>query len=106
MTNAIFRATLSGFVDDDQADLLEPFAPRYFEVVGDIWANWSSDMAQTFVTGAYPIAISQQTIAMTDEYIAKRKPPAALLRLLVESRDGVERALRAQERDRRAGQSG
>ena len=106
MTNAIFRATLAGFADEDQADLLEPFAPRYFVVVGDVWENWSSDMAQTFVLGAYPVAISQQTIAMTDEYIARQQPPAALLRLLVESRDGVERALRAQERDRRAGQSG
>ena len=74
-------------------------------MVGDIWENWSSDMAQTFVQGAYPLAISQQTIAMTDEFIATHRPPAALRRLLMESRDGVQRALRAQECDRRAGQT-
>jgi aminopeptidase N len=106
ITNAIFRATLVGFADADHLDLLEPFAPRYFEVVGDIWKNWTSDMAQSFVSGAYPLATSQQIIAMTDEFIARKQPPAALRRLLVECRDGVERALRAQECDRRASHSG
>ena len=86
-------------------DLLEPFAPRYFELVGHIWQTWTSDMAQTFVQGAYPPAISQQTIAMTEEFIAREQPPAALRRLLIECRDGVERALRAQECDRRAARS-
>ncbi len=106
MTNALFRATLTGFADEDQADLLEPFASRYFDVAGGIWENWSSDMAQNFVTGAYPLAVSQQAIAMTDEFIARQRPPAALRRLLIESRDGVERALRAQECDKRAGAQG
>ena len=105
MTNAVFRSTLAGFADEDHADLLEPFAKRYFDVVGDIWENWSPDMAQTFVSGAYPVAISQQTIAMTDEFIARQQPPAALRRLLVENRDGVQRALRAQECDKRAAQT-
>jgi aminopeptidase N len=104
-TNAIFRATLAGFADPDHADLLEPFAPRYFEVVGDIWQKWTSDMAQSFVSGAYPLATSQQIIAMTDEFIGREQPPAALRRLLVECRDGVERALRAQDCDRRAARS-
>jgi aminopeptidase N len=102
VTNAIFRATLGGFADEDHVDLLEPFASRYFDVVGDIWEKWSSDMAQTFVSGAFPLEISEQTIAMTDEFMARRNPPAGLRRLLIESRDGVGRALRAQECDRRA----
>jgi len=102
MTNAVFRATLAGFADEDQIDLLEPFAQRYFDVVGGIWETWSADMAQTFVQGAYPLSISQRTIDMTGEFIARAQPPAALRRLLLESRDGVERALRAQECDIRA----
>lgn len=102
MTNAMFRAVIAGFADSDQADLLEPFAARYFESVGDIWRTWSSDMAQTFVTAAYPAAISEQTVTMTDEFIARQQPPAALRRLLSESRDDVQRALRAQACDRRA----
>ncbi|MGE5291453.1 MAG: aminopeptidase N [Micromonosporaceae bacterium] len=103
MANALFRATIVGFADLDQADLLEPFIGRYFEVVGDIWRTWTSDMAQNFVSHAYPVAVNQHIIEMTDDYIEREQPPAALRRLLVESRDGVERALRAQACDRRAG---
>jgi len=103
IANAIFRATIAGFADEDQADLLEPFAARYFDVVGDIWREWTSDMAQSFVSGAYPIAINEHVIAMTDDFIEQRRPPAGLRRLLVESCDGVERALRAQACDRQAG---
>ena len=46
LPNAVFRATLSGLVDPDRPDLLAPYAERYFEAVGPIWATWSSDMAQ------------------------------------------------------------
>ncbi len=103
MANAMFRAVIMGFADSDQADLLEPFAARYFEAVGDVWRTWSSDMAQTFVLGAYPAAISERTIAMTDDFITREQPPGPLRRLLTECRDDVQRALRAQARDRQAG---
>jgi aminopeptidase N len=103
LPNATFRAALSGFVDPDQRSLIEPFRDRYFAVVGDIWRDWSSSMAQWFVSVAYNVCpISQETIAITDDYIARTQPPAALHRLLVEGRDDVARALRCQERDRRA----
>jgi aminopeptidase N len=101
--NATFRAVLSGFAGPDQLDLLKPYARRYFDVVGDIWRDWSSDMAQWFVNNAYPLfQVSQETVRLTDEYIARADPPAALLRLLTEGRDSVQRALRCQERDRQA----
>jgi aminopeptidase N len=103
LPNATFRAALSGFVDPDQRSLIEPFRDRYFDVVGDIWRDWSSSMAQWFVSVAYNVCpISQETISITDDYIARTQPPAALRRLLVEGRDDVARALRCQERDRRA----
>ncbi|MCW2909766.1 MAG: pepN [Actinomycetia bacterium] len=101
LPNAMFRATLNGFSDPDQADLLAPYATRYFEVVGDVWRNWSSDMAQGFATNAYPLTqISERTVELTDAYIAEADPPAALRRLLLEGRDSLQRALRCQARDR------
>jgi aminopeptidase N len=101
LPNAVFRATLSGFVDPDQPELLRPYAQRYFDVIGDIWRDWSSDMAQWFVNNAYPLfLVSPETVRMTDEYIAGANPPAPLHRLLTECRDSVQRALRCQERDR------
>jgi aminopeptidase N len=99
--NAMFRAMLTGFADPDQVDLLRPYAQRFFDVVGDIWRDWSSDMAQWFVNHGYPLyLVSQDTVRLTDEYIARADPPAALRRLLSEARDSVQRALRCQQRDR------
>jgi aminopeptidase N len=103
LTIATFRATLTGFVDLDQPQLIEPYRADYFGVVGDAWRDWSSAMAQDFVSGAYLVcALSQDTVEATDEYIARAEPPAALHRLLVEGRDDVLRALRCQARDRQA----
>ena len=103
LTIAMFRAALSGFVDPDQPALVEPYREKYFEVVGDVWRNWSSAMAQDFVSGAYAVgAISLETVEMTDAYIRAADPPAALRRLLIEGRDDVLRALRCQDRDRQA----
>jgi aminopeptidase N len=103
LPNATFRAMLSGFMSADQDALLEPYAQRYFDVAGDVWRDWKSDMAQWFVSNAYPLfAVSQDTIDATDEYIARTGPPAPLRRLLSEGRDDVARALRCRERDRLA----
>jgi aminopeptidase N len=102
LPNAVFRATLSGFADPDRPDLLEPFVARYFVEVPRIWAEWSTDMAQWFVTNGYPMIDSPELIETTDNFIARTDPPAALRRLLVEARDGTARALRCQQRDRHA----
>ncbi len=100
---ATFRATLAGFVDLDHFELIESYRDDYFEAVGEVWRNWSSAMAQDFVSGAYLVcAISQETVQATDDYIARAEPPAALRRLLIEGRDDVLRALRCQHRDRQA----
>jgi len=100
---AMFRAVLSGFADPDQPELVNPYRERYFAVVGDLWQKWSSAMAQDFVIGVYTVsAISEETVRITDEYIAAADPPAALRRLLLEGRDDVLRALRCQARDRQA----
>jgi aminopeptidase N len=103
LTIAMFRATLAGFVDLDQPQLVEPYRADYFGAVGGAWRDWSSAMAQDFVAGAYLVcALSQQTVEATDDYIARAEPPAALRRLLIEGRDDVLRALRCQARDRQA----
>ena len=104
LTIATFRATLAGFVDLDRPDLIEPYRGDYFAVVGDVWRDWSSAMAQDFVSGAYLVcSLSPETVQATDDYIARADPPDALRRLLIEGRDDVLRALRCQARDRQAG---
>jgi len=104
LTIAMFRATLAGFTDADQAALVEPYRPEYFAAVGEVWREWSSAMAQDFVAGGYTIcAVDEATVEATDVYLASvPEPPAALRRLLNEGRDEVLRALRNQARDREA----
>ncbi len=103
LTIAMFRATLAGFVDPDQPELVEPYRADYFGVLGDVWQDWSPTMAQDFVSGVYAAcALSTETVEATDAYIAGASPPAALRRLLLEGRDDVLRALRCQARDRQA----
>ncbi|HEY6790202.1 MAG TPA: aminopeptidase N, partial [Trebonia sp.] len=103
LTIAMFRAVLLGFTDPDAEELLLPYAPTYFEVVSAVWRDWSSAMAQDFVSGAYTVCpVSVETVAATDDYIAASAPPAALHRLLIEGRDEVLRSLRCQARDREA----
>ena len=100
---ATFRAVLAGFADPDQPELLASYREKYFEVVGDVWQNWSSAMAQDFVSGVYAVSpISDETVELTDAYITASDPLAALRRLLLEGRDDVLRALRCQDRDRQA----
>jgi aminopeptidase N len=103
LTIAMFRAVLAGFADPDQPELVEPYREEFFAVVGDVWREWSSAMAQDFVSGVYTVcAISPGTVEVTDAYIDRADPPAALRRLLSEGRDDVLRALRCQARDRQA----
>ena len=109
LPNAMFRAMLGGFTDPDHdhAELIEPYAQRYYEIVGQIWQDWSSDMAQWFAQNAYPRdMITAEAIAAADDYIARSDPPAPLRRVLTEGRDDVARALRCQQRDAAAGQPG
>jgi aminopeptidase N len=93
---------LAGFADGDQLALLAPYQDRYFEVVHRIWRDWSPDMARWFVSYAYPIADNPVVISATSDLINSGDLPPGLVRLLSEGRDGLRRALRCQERDRRA----
>jgi aminopeptidase N len=102
LPNATFRAMLAGFADHDQPALLAPYQDRYFEVVPRIWRGWSPDMARWFVSYAYPMTDSPAVIAATSNLINSSELPPALVRLLIEGRDGLRRALRCQERDRQA----
>src|SRR6201999_2499729 len=49
LTIAMFRATISGFTDPDQPELVQPYRPEFFAALGEVWRDWSSAMAQNFV---------------------------------------------------------
>ncbi|MDP9393855.1 MAG: aminopeptidase N [Actinomycetota bacterium] len=101
LPNALQTATIGGFGQVDQRELLRPFVDRYFDVIADVWAKRTNETAQNIVIGFYPTLLADQAVVdRTDDWLATTTEAVpALRRLVVESRDGVARALRAQARD-------
>jgi aminopeptidase N len=100
----MLAATMSGFQQHDQAELLVPYADKYFGSIERLWAERTNETAINIVTTMYPsVLIDQRTIDRTNEYLRTGQAVPAIRRLLVEGRDGIERALRAQAVDIAAG---
>ena len=105
LPNAIQAATIAGFGRVHDIGLLLPWVAPYFEGLEQIWESKTSEMAQNIVVGLYPTDLAGDTrvdvLQLTDEWLAGHPDAApALRRLVLESRDGVRRALAAQEADR------
>ncbi len=97
-------AVIAGFVQSDQRELLAPYTAKYFAAVKGVWETRSHEIAQQIVVGLYPgLQVEQATLDATDKWLASAEPVPALRRQVVEARDGVQRALRAQTADRAAG---
>ncbi|MCT2590487.1 aminopeptidase N [Streptomyces sp. N2-109] len=104
LPNAVQEAVISGFVQTDQRELLAPYTAKYFAALKGVWESRSHEMAQQIAIGLYPSPqVRMSTLEATDAWLATAEPSAALRRLVVESRDGVDRALRAQSADAAAG---
>jgi len=101
LPNAILSSVIGGFAQADQRDLLHPFVPRYFAALEEVWATRTNETAQTIVIGLFPTLLADQaTLEAADAWLAEHPDSVpALRRLVVEARDGVARALRAQQRD-------
>ncbi|HEX6261477.1 MAG TPA: aminopeptidase N [Actinomycetota bacterium] len=98
------RAILAGFQDPEQEEVLAPYARRYFDTLDDAWERFDLSLALSFARGAFPSAIvSEETVAMTDEVLAREDLPGPIRRVLLEGRDDLLRALRARATDAAAG---
>ncbi|GAA2570421.1 aminopeptidase N [Winogradskya consettensis] len=100
LPNWLHRSLLQGFQSSTQVELTAPYAAKFFEVVDEVWNRSDSEPAQEFVMLAYPAyQISEETVALTDTWLAAEGHPASLRRLVAEGRDGVLRALKARAKD-------
>ncbi len=99
--NSIQRAAIAGFTKVWDTTLLEPYVAAYFAAIEQVWAEKSYEISSTIITGLYPSQlVSDSTVKATDDFLATLGDETpALRRLLVESRDGVVRALKAQAAD-------
>lgn len=106
LPNALQAATISGFARVHDVALLLPWVEPYFADLERVWTDKTNEMAQNVVLGLYPTLLADHpdvdVLGATDAWLAEHPDAApALRRLVAESRDGVRRALAAQEADRR-----
>ncbi len=109
LSNHMQVATMRTFWRSEPAQLAVtlPYVSRYFDAVGDVWRTRSMDSAQTLTELLFPtVAISEETLAHVDSYLADQSPQPALRRMLVEGRDTLARALRARACDTERGKRG
>ncbi|MCC9174387.1 aminopeptidase N [Arthrobacter sp. zg-Y179] len=102
MPNAAQRSAIAGFMRVHDTGLLEPYAQKYFASIRDVWASRTHEIGQQIAVGLYPSRLTRQdTVDTTDAFLAELGGDSpSLRRLILESRDGVVRALKAQEADR------
>ncbi|WP_026549200.1 aminopeptidase N [Arthrobacter sp. Br18] len=102
LPNATQRAAILGFARVHDPALLEPYAAKYFDSVQEVWDTRTHEIAQRIVVGLYPShLISTEALEQADRFLERLgNASPSLRRLILESRDGVQRALRAQAVDR------
>ncbi|MDX3074538.1 aminopeptidase N [Streptomyces sp. NPDC088354] len=105
LSNALVEATIAGFGQAGQRELLAPYADRYFAVIERIWAERSIEIAMAVVRGLFPhLQDRAETADAAAAWLDAHTDAApALRRLVAECRDDLVRALRAQQRDAAAG---
>ncbi|WP_335978046.1 aminopeptidase N [Streptomyces sp. CA2R106] len=98
LSNALVEATIAGFAQPGQRELGAPYVAPYFEAIERVWAERSIEIGMDVVRGLYPsLQDGDVVLAATDEWLSERAGAApALRRLVLEARDDLARALRAQ----------
>jgi aminopeptidase N len=100
LSNAILGATVGGFNQPDQRDLLRPFVDKYVAALPGIWSERTYETASTLTMGLFAASLVEPaTIAAADALLANESLAPGGRRLVGELRDGVQRAARAQEMD-------
>ncbi|MFG3049356.1 aminopeptidase N [Kitasatospora sp. NPDC048239] len=102
LPNALVEANIAGFALPGHRDLTALYAAPYFKLLERVWADRTIEIAMRIVGGFFPRAqTSEQTLAEADAWLdGNRGAAPALRRLVLECRDDLARALRAQACDR------
>ncbi|RVU19272.1 aminopeptidase N [Streptomyces antnestii] len=104
LSNALVEATIAGFQQPSQRELTAPYAEKYFAAIERVWDERSIQIGMDVVKGLFPsLQDSQGTLDATDAWLESHEGAApALRRLVLEARDDLARALRAQACDAKA----
>ncbi|MET8806732.1 aminopeptidase N [Streptomyces sp. NPDC004546] len=101
LSNALVEATIVGFGQPSQRELTAPYAEKYFAAIERVWRERSIQIGMDVVRGLFPALQDRpETLEATDAWLRAHPDAApALRRLVLEARDDLARALRAQECD-------
>jgi aminopeptidase N len=97
------EAKLAGFMRALHRPLLAAYVDPYFDLLLETWGKKSYEVASKFVSGMYPIYITNQaTLDKTINWLGStgKDGQAGLRRLVSEGRDALERALAVQAKDK------
>ncbi|GAA2826978.1 aminopeptidase N [Kitasatospora sp. CM 4170] len=102
LPNALVEANIAGFALPSHRDLTALYAAPYFKLLERVWSERTIEIAMRIVGGFFPRAqVDEQTLAEADAWLDGHPGAApALRRLVLECRDDLARALRAQACDR------
>ena len=93
-SNDQLDALLAAWNAPGSEELIADWAPRFFEVLPQLWAEHPIEIANRLVRGLYPH--TPETVSATDEVLADQIP-GALRRVLLECQDQLRRDLRVRE---------
>jgi aminopeptidase N len=97
----VLRSSGVGFQHANSTEALGTLVAPYFEALDRIWKERSYKIAEYVILGFYPAPLaSQELVDATNAWLDAHPDIPAMRRLVIENLAGVERALRAQQRDR------
>ncbi|MHB8186082.1 MAG: aminopeptidase N [Dermatophilaceae bacterium] len=101
LPNQTVDAIAQGFVRVHDTALLTPYIEKYHAMLTTLWAARTHAIAESVVEGFYPVALANRELADASQSWLDANPEAsaALRRVVSENRDGVTRALAAQQWD-------
>jgi aminopeptidase N len=89
-------AVAAAFGQPEHADLVGSYVEAYFAALPEIWENRNDHMRRLLSDVLFPSAsASPELISRVDEFLTGEQRPPGMVRILVERRDMVEKALRS-----------
>ena len=97
---ALLDEVMAAFQQFGQEELLDSYAARFFEAIPSVWERRDLPEALAFGRRMYPhLIVRDETVEQTDRYLESGGVPAPMRRLLLEGKDGLQRAMRARRAD-------
>ena len=95
LSNYLFAATAQGFWQPEQADLLQPYVPRYFPEAVAVAERRGPAIAEAVGSWGFPShAVDPETLRLGEACLRDAAPTPMLRRKLIDQLDDLARALR------------